>query len=86
MSQLILELSNLDFLAGRLRTLLWFIKEHNPAPYFGVVMDSDRNLNFFRRSHRSIPNFHLGTVCASLFPVLKKDIYLFVEILRLENA
>ena len=63
-----------------------FIKEHNPAPYFGVVMDSDTNLNFFRRSHRSIPNFHLGTVCASLFPVLKKDIYLFVEILRLENA
>ena len=49
-------------------------------------MDSDRNLNFFRRSHRSIPNFHLGTVCASLVPVLKKDIYLFVEILRLENA
>ena len=49
-------------------------------------MDSDGNLNFFRRSHRSIPNFHLGTVCASLVPVLKKDIYLFVEILKLENA
>ena len=49
-------------------------------------MDSDRNLIFFRRSHRSIPNFHLGTVCASLLPVLKKEIYLSVEILRLENA
>ena len=84
-SQLILELSNLDFLAGSLRTLLWFIKEHNSAQYFGVVMDSDRNCNFFRRSHRSIPNFHFGTVCATLFPDLKKDIYLFVEILRLKT-
>ena len=76
MSQLILELSNLDFLAWSLRTLL--------CPM--VYQRAQSCTVLWCSNHGSIPNFHFGTACASLFPVLKKDIYLFVEILRLENA